>query len=328
VTHVFESGGLSAGSHDLLVWRRRARQWTAVTHAAGLLLPGVLMFTTEGPAAPVGAGQSNVTVAWWNLVLTGALCATQFAAVAVWRWCALELRAAGWRSQGTPACRPERAGRRVLRACAGLLILAVWTAEAGYAAQGVTSVRSGGYYEPASGFMMGTLVLALALGLVAVITGGLALLAAALSRPMVRRAPSMAAAFAAAYSAPQQLAVLERQRRRMTRFIVCGILLVAVDVAVVVWAAVTGHWESRLTYSAPVWLSTSVVYTIRAVKARNMLRQAELRLSAPRIPSQVQPTPRSQQRALRPALTHGDEVSPAARGQARRVRTGWTSTFR
>ena len=324
---MFESGGLPAGSRDLLVWRRRARKWTAAAHAAGLLLPGLLMFTTEGPAAPVGASQSNVTVAWWNLVLTGALCATQFAALAVWRWCALELRAAGWHSQGVPACRPERAARRVLRACAGLLILAVWTAEAGYAAQAVTSARSGGYYEPASGFMMGMLVLALALGLVAVMTGGLALLAAALGRAMPRRAPSMAAAFTAAYSAPQQLAVLERQRRRMTRFIVYGILLVAMDVAVIVWAAVTGHWESRLTYSAPVWLSTSAVYTFRAVKARDMLRRAELRLSASRAPSQVQPTPRSQQRALKPALSHGNEVPPAARGQARRARTGWTSTF-
>jgi hypothetical protein len=169
------SGALPAGLRYPLARRRRARQWAALTHTAGLLLPGGLMLATEGAAAPPGGGQSNMTAAWWNVVCLVVLATAQLASLATWRGRARELRAAGGYSRGASPYLSGGPSRRAFRVCVALLVLAAWTAQAGYAAQAVASVRSGGYNEPQGGLTIGLLALALTAGVVAVITGALAL---------------------------------------------------------------------------------------------------------------------------------------------------------
>jgi hypothetical protein len=132
---------LTAGSADLLTWRRRARAAVTATHLAGVLALGALEGFTEGPAAPF-AGTPALALAWLAIAAITAACAVQFAALAVCRRRGAAVRAAAGPSR--------RHGRLMLKGCAALLILAAWTAEAGYAVQAVSAVRSGGWDEPVS----------------------------------------------------------------------------------------------------------------------------------------------------------------------------------
>lgn len=142
------------------------------THAAGVLVPGALMFNTEGPAAGLGSGL-NVIVAWWNIVAIVMFCAVQTVVLAAWRRCALSVR----RATDLPAYTSERPGRQVLKGCAGLLFLAAWTAEAGYLVEAVTAVQRDGWHEPVSHLAAGLVAGAILTGALALITGATSLLA-------------------------------------------------------------------------------------------------------------------------------------------------------
>jgi len=148
----------------------------AGAHGAGVLVPGLLTFNTEGPAAGLGSGPVNLVLAWWNIATIVTFCGVQAIVLTAWRRCALSARrtADANRAKGTAADPLGRPGRLVLKGCAGLLFLAAWTAEAGYVAEAVTAVRASGWHEPVSRPAVDLIA-------AAILTGALALIAVAMS---------------------------------------------------------------------------------------------------------------------------------------------------
>jgi hypothetical protein len=131
----------AANPAGLLRRRRRARTAVAAAHLAGVLVPFVLAGFTEGPSASF-SGTAGLALAWLNVAVIAAACAAQAAAVAAWRRRRAALRAAGVRGR--------RPGRLILAGCAGLLVLATWTWEAGLALEAAAAIRAGGLDEPDS----------------------------------------------------------------------------------------------------------------------------------------------------------------------------------
>ncbi len=166
------SPGHACRTDSGILWRTAAG-----THVAGVLVPGLMMFNTEGPAAGLRSGLVNVIVAWWNIAAVAMFCCVQIVFLAAWRRFALSVRRAAGQDSGTPVYPPEQPGRLALKGCAGLLFLAAWTAEAGFLAEAVTAVRAGGWHEPVSRPAVDLIAAAILTGAVALITGGMSLLA-------------------------------------------------------------------------------------------------------------------------------------------------------
>jgi hypothetical protein len=170
------SPGNACQTDSGILWRTAAG-----AHMAGVLVPGLLMFNTEGPAAGLGSGLVNVVVAWWNIVAVVMFCGVQAIVLTAWRRCALSFRRAAELEEGLeggiPACPQGWPGSFVIKGCAGLLFLAAWTAEAGYLAEAVTAVQAGGWHEPVSRPAVDLIAAAILAGALALITGVTALLA-------------------------------------------------------------------------------------------------------------------------------------------------------
>lgn len=182
---VIEFSDLTAGSSDLLGWRRRARALVVAAHLAGVLIPGVLMFTTEGPTANFGSGTANVTAAWLNVAAIAVVSGGQAAALIAWWRCGKALRATAGNTR-------RRHGRLVLKGCAALLLLTAWTAEAGFAAEAVSAIRSGGWDEPVDSLGMGLIAAAMLAGGFALAIGVLVLTIGIVARAVARQFRALA----------------------------------------------------------------------------------------------------------------------------------------
>jgi hypothetical protein len=171
------SGVFAAGSRDLVGWRAWVRRWAGAVHAAGLLVLGTLMLTTEGPSAPVGNSPPVLAAAaWCSLAAVVVFWLVQGVTLAAWWRCSRAVRkAAGGRVRA----------RWALRVFVALLLATVWTAEVGYFVQAVVCVRTDGWFEPVSGLAVALVAAAMLTGLAA-LAGVVTLLAVAVVRAVLR----------------------------------------------------------------------------------------------------------------------------------------------
>ena len=259
----------------------RLARWAAIiVHVLGALVPGFLMFATEGPAGSYN-GAANVESARINLALIVVFAAAQAVALVLWRRRARAIRAAR-RASAPPGYR-DRLDRGAVKAAIGMLFAVPWVLEIGYVAQAFTSMADGGYNDQASGLAMGMIVLAVVLAFVAVVTGGFALLTVRTSEATARDmrialggpapVPAPAGAFPAAGPAPvpdtgARIAALSRMRRRATAFMVVSIVLIAGLAALTAVAVATGQWQVRYTFMIPALFLILLSRVAMSVKAR------------------------------------------------------------
>jgi hypothetical protein len=257
----------------------RPARWAAIiVHVLGALVPGFLMFATEGPAGSYN-GATNVESARINLALIVVFAAAQAVALVMWRRRARAVRAAR-RASAPPGYR-DRLDRGAVKAAIGMLFAVPWVLEIGYVAQAFTSMADGGYNDQASGLAIGMIVLAVVLAFVAVVTGGFALLTVRTSEATARDmrialggpAPASAGAFPAAGPAPvpdteARIAALSRMRRRATAFMVVSIVLIAGLVVLAAVAVATGQWQVRYTFMIPALFLILLSRVAMSVKAR------------------------------------------------------------
>jgi hypothetical protein len=271
---------------------RRPARWAAIAaHLLGVLVPGFLLFTTEGPAASPN-GAVNVDHAKIDLALIVVFAAAQAVTLIVWRHRSRAVRAAAKRVTAPQGYR-DRADRGAVKAAVGMLFAVVWVMEIGYVAQAFTSMSGGRYSDQTSGLAIGMIVLAVGLAFVAVVTGGFALLAArtgeATARDMRIAAgmPAAAGGFpaagpASAASAPPasapdtaaRIAALSRMRRRATAFMVVSIVLMAGLVALAAVAVATGQWQLRYAFMIPAFFLISLSRVALSVRARRAASRA------------------------------------------------------
>jgi hypothetical protein len=281
------------GTQARLASSRPAR-WAAIAvHLAGVLVPGLEMLTTEGPAASA-SGATNVDHAKINLAVIVVFAAAQAVALIVWRHRSRAVRAAAKRVTAPQGYR-DRADRGAVKAAVGMLFAVVWVMEIGYVAQAFTSMSGGGYSDQTSGLAIGMIVLAVGLAFVAVVTGGFALLAARTREGTVRDLriaagiPIPVGGFSATGSASvplastpdigARIAAFSRMRRRATAFMVVSIALMAGLVALAVVAVATGQWQLRYALMIPAFFLISLSRVALSVKARRAASGAIRKLS-------------------------------------------------
>jgi hypothetical protein len=269
--------------------RRLARRAAIVAHLLGALVPGFLMFTTEGPAASAN-GASNVDHARIALALIAVFAAAQAVALIVWRrHRPRAVRAAAERVTAPPGYR-DRADRGAVKAAVGMLFAVPWLLQIGYVAQAFTSMSDGGYSDQASGLAIGMIVLAAAVALVSVAVGGFALLtvrtgeAAARDLRIAAGVPAAAGdvpAAAGGFAPPApaadtgaRIAALSRMRRRATAYMVVSIVIMAGLAALAAVAVATGQWQLRYAFTIPTFFLISLSRVALSVKARRATASA------------------------------------------------------
>jgi hypothetical protein len=288
-------------SMDARLAGRRLAKWAAiVVHVLGVLVPGFLMITTEGPGAgPDGA--SNVSHAKMELALIVVFAVAQGVALIVWRHRSRAVRVAAQRVAG-PLASQIRVNRGAVKVSAGMLFAVPWLVEIGYVAQAFTSMSDGGYNDQASGLAMGMIVVGVVLGLVGLLTGGFALMAARTNEAAARdirivtglpavgaEAPAAAGGFPAAGYGPAQpapipdtgakIAALRRMRRRATVFMVGSMVIMAGLVALAAVAIATHQWQLRYAFMIPAFFLISLSRVALSVRARRATSAAIARLS-------------------------------------------------
>jgi hypothetical protein len=290
--HVYVDGARHS-TQARLASRRPARWAAIVIHLLGALVPGLAMFTTEGPAASAN-GAVNVDHAKIDLALIVVLAAAQAVALIVWRHRSRADRGAATRVTAPLGYR-DRVDRKTVKVAVGMLFAVPWVLELGYAAQAFTSMGGGGYSDQTSGLAIGLIVLAVGLAFVAVVTGGFALLTVRTSEATARDAriavglpaasggfPTTGSASAPTASAPPasapdteaRVAALSRMRRRATAFMVVSIILMAGLVAVAAVALATGQWQLRYAFMIPAFFLISLSRVALSVRARRAASRA------------------------------------------------------
>jgi len=317
---------------------RRPARWAAIAvHVLGALVPGFLMFTTEGPAASAN-GAVNVDHAKIDLALIVVFAAAQAVALIVWRHRSRAVRAA----DGVTARRGyrDRFDRGAVKAAVGMLFAVAWVLETGYVAQAFTSMGSGGYSDQASGLAIGMIVLAVGLAFVSVVTGGFALLTVRTSEAADRdmriaagipipvggfsvtgsasapssSGPPASAPPALAPDTGARIAALSRMRRRATAFMVVSIVLMVGLVALAAVAVATGQWQLRYAFMIPTFFLISLSRVALSVKARRAASRAIRKLG----------DQGGAQHVARHAAGHGQEGWPPVRPVPERgPGTGW-----
>lgn len=145
------SAGTVRGTSALLGRRRRAAGTALIAHLAGVIVPGVLMAATEGPAAPASLGQS-VTLARVQLVLLAVTWLVQAALLGNWTRLALTLRRARWGRDASPS-------QVVVHTAMASVIAACWLAEIGYLPLAAYQAGSGGIGDQNAGFTIAMIVI-------------------------------------------------------------------------------------------------------------------------------------------------------------------------
>jgi hypothetical protein len=296
--HVYLDSSTAHGTEARLASRSLARWAAIVVHLLGALVPGFLMFTTEGPAAGAN-GAVNVDHAKMELALIVVFAAAQAVALIVWRHRSRAVRAAANRVAAPQGYR-DRVDRGAVKAAVGMLFAVGWVLEIGYVAQAFTSMGGGGYSDQTSGLAIGMIVLAVGLAFVAVVTGGLALLTVRTSEATTRdmqiaagipipvggfsttgsasaplaSAPLASAPLASAPDTGARIAALSRMRRRATAFMVVSIVLMAGLAALAAAAVATGQWQLRYAVMIPTFFLISLSRVALSVKARRATSRA------------------------------------------------------
>jgi hypothetical protein len=291
-------------SPEAMLARRRLARWMAIAvHVLGVLVPGFLMLTTEGPGASVN-GAANVTHARINLAVIVAFAVAQAVALLVWRRRSRAVRAAAAAgpdpslTQVTSSrqwARNRAVDKGAVKVCFGLVFAAAWIAQIGYVAQALASMGDGGYSEQTSGLTIGMIVIGVVLALVGAMTGGFALLsvrtgdAAARDLAIAMGAPAPGYGNAATGPAPGQpgggprtgarIAALSRMRRRATRYLVGSVILMVALAVLAAVAAATGQWSLHFTLMVPALFLISLSRAALSVKARRATARAIQRLS-------------------------------------------------
>jgi hypothetical protein len=286
---------------DARLASRRLARWAAiVVHLLGVIVPGFLMITTEGPAAgPDGA--SNVSHARMELALIVVFAVAQGVALIVWRHRSRAVRVAAKRVTG-PLASNIRVDRGAVKVAVGMLLAVPWLVEIGYVAQAFTSMSDGGYNDQASGLAMGMIVVGAVLAFVGLLTGGFALLAARTNEAAARDMRIAVGLPAAAGGAPAadggfpgtgpvpapltatpdtaaRIAALSRMRRRATVFMVVSIVLMVGLVALAAVAVATHQWQLRYAFMIPTFFLISLSRVGMSVRARRATATAIARLS-------------------------------------------------
>lgn len=163
-------GARAAGPDGVLRKRKRAARQTLVVHLMLVIGLGAFMLATEGPSAPLNAGQA-VTLARVMEVCLAVAAVSQVAFIARWAWLAVlvrRLRRAGSLPDAladmgdyyvTRAQRAARLNRGVVAACVVLMVACSWLPEIGYLAQASYQVSSGGYGEVSNGTAIAAIVI-------------------------------------------------------------------------------------------------------------------------------------------------------------------------